>query len=197
MNRRTALKNTALIGSAATLSTTLLSLLQSCQTQDRLSWQPQFLNTDQALLVSALVDAILPTTDTPGGLDVKVDMLIDLLYAKTFNEEGQQNIRAEMDAFNAKCKARFDKQFHQLDPEQKKTILQEEEGISPKFGRGVWGYGVGPQPAVGFYRSFKSMAIMGYCTAEEIGKNVLKYDPIPGPFQGCIPFSEVGKVWTL
>jgi hypothetical protein len=197
MNRRDAIKNTALIGGSAALSTSFLTLLQSCQGQDRLSWQPQFLSTEHAQLVSALVDTILPTTDTPGGLDVKVDMLIDLLCAKTMNEEGQKGVVASLDAFNEKCTAEFGKVFHQLSADQKETILEKEEANSPKFGRGVWGYGVGEQPEVGFYRSFKSTVIMGYCTAEEIGKNVLNYDPIPGPYQGCIPLSDVGKVWTL
>ncbi len=32
---------------------------------------------------------------------------------------------------------------------------------------------------------------------EFIGKNVLNYDPVPGPYQGCIPFTDVGKVWSL
>lgn len=51
--------------------------------------------------------------------------------------------------------------------------------------------------SLGFYRSFKSLAIRGYCTSKEIGSEVLKYEPIPGPYQGCIPFEDVGKVYSL
>lgn len=197
MKRRKALKNTALLGGSAVFSGTLLTLLQSCKEQARLTWEPQFLSTDHAQLVSALVDTILPKTDTPGGLDVKVDILIDLIFAKTYGEEEQKRIVSELDQFNEKCKSKFGEVFCQLDAGQKKAILEEEEANSPKFGGSVWGYPVGPQPSVGFYRAFKSLAIMGYCTSEEIGKDVLKYDPIPGVFKGCIPFSEVGKVWSL
>lgn len=197
MNRRDALKNTALMGGYAAFSASLVSLMQSCKEQVRLTWEPQFLSTDEAQLVSALVDTILPTTATPGGLDVKVDLLIDLLFAKSYSGEQQEKIVAEMNAFNEKCVSKFGEVFHKLDADQKTAILKEEEANSPKFGKGVWGGAVGPQPAVGFYRSFKALAIMGYCTSEEIGKNVLNYDPIPGPYQGCIPFAEVGKVWSL
>lgn len=197
MKRRDALKNTALLGGSAMLSSSLLTLLQSCQTETRLDWQPKFLSVDQAQLVSALVDTILPTTDTPGGLDVKVDMFIDLVYHKMYDEEGQKQVAAEMDQFNEKCTTKFGKSFHQLDAEQKKILLQEEEANSPKLGRGVWGMTVEKTEPAGFYRSFKSMAVWGYCSSEEIGKNVLNYDPIPGPYKGCVPLSDVGKVYSL
>jgi len=197
MKRRDALKRSALLGGTALVSGSLLTLLQSCKEVPRLSWEPSFLNMDQAQLISALVDTILPATDTPGGLDVKVDIFIDSLIKNTFDEAGQQKIAGDMDAFNEKCKTKMGKVFHELDADQKKAFLQEEEANSPKFNRGVWGTAVGEQKPVGFYRSFKSMAIWGYCSSEEIGKNVLNYDPIPQEYVGCMPLSEVGKVWTL
>ena len=193
MKRREAIK----IGSTALVSTSILSLWQSCKVEPRLTWQPQFLSTDQAQLVSALVDTLLPKTDTPGGIDVKVDMLIDLIYAKTMDEEEQKNIAKDMDAFNDTCVSKFGKVFHELDVDQRTAILQEEEAKAPKLGRGVWGRSVEDNGPVGFYRSFKSMAIWSYCTSEEIGKNVLNYDPVPGDYKGCVPFDEVGKVWSL
>ena len=197
MNRREALKRTAFLGGSVVASSSLLTLLQSCQQQTRLSWQPQFLSVDHAQLVSALVDTILPATDTPGGLDVKVDMFIDLVFAKTMEEDAQSEKKAEMDAFNDACVSRFGQAFYQLESDQKMTVLQDAEAQSPTFNGGVWGTAVGEQAPVGFYRSLKSLAIWGYCSSEEIGTSVLNYDPIPGPYQGCIPLSEVGKVWSL
>lgn len=197
MNRREALKRTAALGGAAVGTTSLMTLLQSCQSQPRLGWQSQFLSADHARLVTALVDTLLPATDTPGGLDVKVDMFIDLAYARMLDAPAQEAQTAQLDAFNTTCTDKFGKPFHELDAAQRAEILREEEARAPKFNGGVWGTAVGEQEPVGFYRSFKSMAIWAYCSSEEIGKNVLNYDPIPGPYQGCIPFEEVGKVWSL
>jgi hypothetical protein len=48
-----------------------------------------------------------------------------------------------------------------------------------------------------FFHLIKELTLLGYFTAEPVGKNVLHYDPIPGRYQGCIPISEVGNVsWT-
>ena len=179
------------------MSTSLLTLLQSCQQQPRLDWQPRFLSMDHAQLVASLVDTILPTTDTPGGLDVKVDMFIDLVFDKMYDEAGQQSVVEEMNEFNESCVAKYGNPFHELTADQKQSILEEEETNAPTFNGGVWGTAVGEQAPVGFYRSFKSLAVWGYCSSEEVGENVLNYDPVPGVYQGCIPFSEVGKVWSL
>lgn len=193
MKRREAIK----MGSAALLSTSFLYLLESCKSQTRTEWNPVFLSNDHALLVSSLVDTILPKTNTPGGLDVKADMFLDLVFKKMYTPEAQKALMADMKAFNETCISKYGKVFHQLNATQKEACLRDEEKSSPKFAGQVWGTAVGPQQPVGFYRSIKSMSIWAYCTSEAIGKNVLNYDPLPGAYQGCIPMTDVGKVWSL
>jgi hypothetical protein len=197
MNRRDALKKSALALGAAAGTPTLLSLLQACSQQDRLTWTPQFLKEDQAKFISSFVDFLLPKTETPGGLDVKADVFIDLMYAKTYDEAGQKQVVADIEKFNADCKDKYGKVFAELSPEDKASCFQEHEAKSPKFPKTVWGGAVGPRDPVGFYRSLKSTALWAYFSSEEIGKNVLSYDPIPGEFRGCMPLSEVGNTWSL
>lgn len=197
MNRRDALRKTALLAGSAVAAPTLLSLLQSCAKQDRLTWTPQFLKEDQAMFISSFVDFILPKTGTPGALDVKTDIFIDLVYAKMYDKQGQENVVAEIEKFNTDCKSTYGDVFAELSPEDKTACLKAAEAESPKFNGKVWGTAVGKQEPVGFYRSLKSIAMWGYFTSEEIGKNVLNYDPIPGEYLGCIPLSDVGNSWSL
>jgi hypothetical protein len=197
MNRRDALRKTALFAGSAVAVPSMLSLLQACSKQDRLTWTPQFLGEDQARFISAFVDFLLPKTETPGGLDVKADIFIDSIYAKTYDEAGQKNVVAEIEKFNAACKAAYGKVFADLSIEDKTKCFQDHEAKSPKLPKNVWGTAVGPKEPIGFYRSLKSTALWAYFTSEEIGKNVLSYDPIPGEFKGCIPVSEVGNTWSL
>jgi hypothetical protein len=197
MNRRDALKKYAWALTTAAGAPTLLSLFQACSQTERLSWSPQFLNEDQARFISSFVDFLLPKTDTPGGLDVKADVFIDLIYAKTYDQEGQKKVRAEIDKFNADCKSTYGGVFADLNEEDKAACLRAHEAKSPKFRKNVWGTSVGPGEPVDFYRSLKSTVLWAYFSSEEIGKNVLNYDPIPGPYLGCIPLSDVGNTWSL
>ena len=189
MNRREAIKNTALLG----VSASFLPLLQACQQQPRLGWQPLFLTTAHAQLVSSLVDTILPATDTPGGLDVKVDMFIDMVYEKTVDEAGQQEIIAGLDAFNATCVDQFGSAFHQLTDEQKASILQAKETKAPTFTGSVWGTAVGEQEPVGFYRSLKSLMLWAYFSSEENRKECLELRPRTRRVQGMYPVIGSGK----
>lgn len=197
MDRRSALKKTGVLAGAAVAMPSLFSLLQSCKTETRLNWQPLFFTEIEAKTIAAMLDMILPRTDTPGALDVKSDIFIDKVIAKTYDGEAQENIRSEIAAFNAECVKDFGDPFIELSDSDKKKVLEGAESNSGAFNPGVWGTTVGEQKPVGFYRSMKSMAIWAYFTSEEIGKNVLSYDPIPGNYEPCKPLSEVGNRWSL
>lgn len=197
MNRRDALRKTGMLAGSAVAIPSLFSLLQSCSQTARLNWTPIFLDENQASFISSFVDTILPKTETPGALDVKTDIFLDLVYAKTYSPEAQEKVKADIDQFNADCKAKYGRVFAKLNGEDKSSCLKDHEASTAKFNRGVWGTAVGEQQTVAFYRQLKSQALWGYFSSEEIGKNVLNYDPIPGEYRGCVPELEIGKVWSL
>lgn len=197
MDRRAALKKTALVVGSAALVPSLFSLLQSCQQQPRPGWKPIFLSVNQAELISILVDTLLPGTNTPGALDMKVDMFIDVVFAKLFDTKGQGEIIKEIGRFDELCTEKFGNKFTELNTTDREAYLKQKEAESGKFNGKVWGTAVGEQKPVGFYRTIKSLALWGYFSSEEIGKNVLSYDPIPGEYLGCIPLSDVGNTWSL
>ncbi len=197
MDRRKALQKTGLFAGATLMMPTMLSILQSCKEEKRLDWQPEFFTEDEAKTVTLLVDMVLPRTDTPGALDVKSDIFMDKVIARTYDAKGQENMRSEIAAFNANCKEKYGAAFIDLKESDRIAVLKDAEANSGKFNPGVWGTAVGEQEPIGFYRGLKSMAIWAYFTSEEMGKNVLSYDPIPGNYEPCKPVSEVGNRWSL
>ena len=197
MKRRQAIQKTVMIAGSTALAPTMLSLLKACKSKPRLDWQPVFLEEDEARFISLMVDTWLPKTDTPGALEMKVDIFIDLVFADVYDEAAQSNVRNEILKFNDDCKERFGEEFIYLSDEDRNAMMKIAESESGTINDGVWGTAVGEQEPIGFYRSLKSMALWGYFTSEEISKNVLNYDPIPGAYLGCIPLSDVGNSWSL
>lgn len=197
MNRRDALRKTGLLGGLAAGSPGLLSLLQACSQTPRLGWIPQFLTENQAQFLSAFVDTILPKTETPGALDVKSDIFLDLVYAKTYGPEAQAKVKEGIDQLNNEALEEFGGDFVALSVADRVSFLQSQETKTATFNRGVWGTSVGEQKPVGFYRQLKSQALWSYFSSEEVGKNVLNYDPIPGEYRGCVPAEEIGRIWSL
>ena len=197
MDRRSALKKAGVLAGSAVAIPSFFSLLQSCKSETRLGWQPLFFTEIEAKTIAAILDMILPRTDTPGALDVKSDIFIDKVIAKTYDEEAQAKMRSEIAAFNSECEKNYGNTFIELNASDREKVLQAAEKNSGKFSPGVWGTAVGKQETIGFYRSIKSMAIWSYFSSEEIGKNVLAYDPVPGTFEPCIPLSEGQNRWSL
>jgi hypothetical protein len=81
MNRRSALKKAGVLAGSAVAIPSFFSLLQSCKSETRLGWKPLFFTETEANTIAAILDMILPRTDTPGALDVKSDIFIDKVIA--------------------------------------------------------------------------------------------------------------------
>lgn len=196
MNRREALKSTALIFGYALTGSTVAAIMQSCDSGSKLAWSPQVLSEAQANTLSAVVDRILPTTATPGALDIGVDEFIDKILFKVFPENIQRGFAAGLEEFNTKAKSEYGTDFIKLKDKQKDELIRLYEEKSGPLPGSMWGFSFGESAEFPFYRMMKELSLLGYFQSEKISKEVLSYDPIPGPYMGCIPYHEVGKVWS-
>ncbi|MFD2201734.1 gluconate 2-dehydrogenase subunit 3 family protein [Shivajiella indica] len=196
MKRRDALKSTAMILGYAISGSTVAVLMQSCESGPKLSWTPTILSNNQAQILSGLIDRILPSTSTPGGLDVGTDQFVDKILASAFPENIQKGFLAGLDAFNAESKSLQGKNFTKLDDSKKDEVIRAFEEKSGPLPGNLWAYNFADGDEFPFYRMMKELALLGYFHSEKIGKEFLAYDPIPGPFQGCIDYGDVGKAWT-
>ena len=90
MQRRTALKNIGLSFGALTLTPTVASLLQSCQTTEA-GWVPTLLSQENADIMAKIIDVILPTTaNVPGASDLNLIQFIDGYLANVSSPEEQE-----------------------------------------------------------------------------------------------------------
>ena len=198
MDRREALQRAAVLLGYAVSGTTLAGLAAGCSaTPAGPGWTPVFLTPAQAVALGAMAEHLLPKSDTPGARDVGVDRFIDVMLKDYCSADDRKRFTSGLDALDATCQTRFKQTFAATTPAQKDEIFREFEGASPPTAPSVWGAQISDTPAPPtFYRQFKELALVGYYTSEAVGKTILKYDPIPGGFTGCVPLSTVGNAWT-
>lgn len=48
-----------------------------------------------------------------------------------------------------------------------------------------------------FFRTMKELTLAGYYTSEVGATQELRHEPTPGRFDGCLPFSEIGRAWAV
>jgi len=187
MNRRDAIKQSFLVIGGTAISTSVLSgLLVSCQADAKLAWTPTFLTEDEAATLTGALDALLPTTDTPGALDAGVPQFLDQLAKDFLPEEDQQKFRDGLAAMNADSEAKYGKAFGKLSDAQQTELLTTYDQAA--FGEGE----KGDFAAKDFYPEFKQSACWAFCTSELGAKEHLQFVFDPGGYTNCVPLEEVG-----
>src|SRR4051812_16382258 len=97
IRRREVLRRAAWILGGAISAPAALAILQGCSAKDEpkaADWQPKFFKGDEAKVVTAIADIILPHTDTSGALDAGVPAFIDSVLAAVYAADAQQGFRA-------------------------------------------------------------------------------------------------------
>lgn len=130
----------------------------------------------QAATVTALADAILPRTDTPGALDVEVPAFIARLTTDWFSAEEAAELRRGLDAVASRATARFGRSLPALGEVDRIALLTELDAATG-----------GPGSAEETFGRIKSLTVYGYFTSKQIQVEVLETAIIPGRFDGCIP----------
>lgn len=207
MKRREALKGLGLATGFLVATPAALSVLQSCEGKEE-TWSALFFNPEEKKLVTDLVDIILPSGSTPGGLELNLPQFIDLMCNDTLSEEEQGLFHTGSKVFSDRLEESSGKKikkankkdieelfltYFQLKPEEEGKVkymlygnrddLDENEKMNFDLYK--------------FLFTVRGLALFGYFTSEKVGTEVLNFDPIPGEYLPCIPVSEIGNAWTI
>ncbi len=172
MDRRDALKSMA-------LSVWGMMVLPACGPQDISKPDYRLLPLDniQENNLEALVETIIPKSDTPGAADLKVHEFINRLLANCHEEEDQMQFMYGLDLLEERSQAQMGKSFHKLDQEGRETLFLTMDNDQADDQRQ-------------FFNETKDMCILGYTTSEHFLTQFTKYEMVPGGYEGCIPVPD-------
>ena len=170
MNRRDLLKKGVYGLAGVTLSSALISSLQSCTSIEKYS--PLYFSKTEFSLLSNIVDFLIPKTETPGALEMKVPQFIDIIISETFNNESKNN-------FSNKFKILIE------DFKSNNIDLSDYNSMKSKFVNDF-----NNEAHQEMYNQIRNLTVWGFKTSKEIALNVLNYNPIPGYQLGCIDIDK-------
>lgn len=207
MKRREAIKNLSLGIGYVVSAPAVLGMLESCSTSERV-WEPLFLDEEIKPLVSHLVDIILPSSESPGGLDLDLARFVDKMCFDILTKKDQEwvsrggsifseqvAVQAGGTGINPSRQVALDvfKTYFDLPEEEKRTVMDKQR-------KGAEEIAVEEKDSFALYKflfTVREFALLGYFTSERIGKDFLVFDPVPGGYKPCIPLSDVGNAWTI
>ena len=170
MNRRDLLKKGVYGLAGVTLSSTLISTLQSCSSIEKYS--PLYFSKTEFSLLSKIVDFLIPKTETPGALEMKVPQFMDIIISETYNNESKNN-------FSNKLKLLI------KDFKSNNIDLSDYNSMKSKF---VNDFNNKTHQEI--YNQIRDLTVWGFKTSKEIALNVLNYNPIPGYQLGCVDIDK-------
>lgn len=139
------------------------------------------LSPAQTALVTALADAVIPHTDTPGAVDVGAPAFVDLLLAEWYPDRERQDILMGIDAWDARCRDAQGDSFAALDGPARSAFLTKVDAETGPAG----------SPAAA-YSAIKSAIVFGYVTSKPVAESHRTMPIIPGRFDGCVPVGGGG-----
>lgn len=193
MDRREAIKQLAFLSGGALSLSTVAGIMGGC-TADRdngSSFSPQTLTDAQNELVTQFSEQIIPATDTPGAKAAKVNEYIDHMLTNWNTEKEKEHFLTGLDRVDKLGNDQFNNNFIDLSEADQITLMEELEQEAKDDPNPVADSDLKP-----FFAMMKEYTVVGYYTSEIGASEELKPNIVPGRYDACIPYSEVGRAWS-
>ena len=169
---------------------------------------------DDIAFLDEVSETILPKTTTPGAKEAKVGAYMALFVKDCYPAADQKVFHEGIMKLNDECKKMHDVAFMKATPEQRKSLLvkldsdaKEEAGKKTEFDneqirkekeeheKGNTGFEREKRSAH-YFSMMKQMTIAGFYTSKEGRTGALRYNPVPGKYDGDLPYKKGDKAFA-
>lgn len=166
---------------------------------------------DDVAYLNEIGETILPRTATPGAKDANVGQFMTVMVNDCYEESDQKVFREGMDKLNDAAAKQYSNQFMKLSPQQKQDLLiqldkeakdyqkkvnkfnwKESEKESEETAKGNLKY-VRQHMSPHYFTMMKQLTMLGFFTSEPGMTKALRYLPVPGRYDGCVPYKKGDK----
>jgi PBP1b-binding outer membrane lipoprotein LpoB len=200
MNRRDALARVALLMGGAVIGgdyfltgcSPASSDKQAGDTKDKATtnnFKP--LNPEQTAYLNEVAETILPTTKTPGAKAANVGAFMGVMVRDCYAPADQQIFVDGMAKLEEASKKQNSKGFLQSTPAERTALLtaldkeQKDYSKNKKL----------EQPNH-YFRMMKELTLLGFFSSEVGATQALRYLPVPGKYDGNVPYKKGDRAWA-
>lgn len=192
MNRRNYVKSLLALTGLGIGSFSIFKWLEPLQPERLITIQDW---EERRSLIAELAEVIIPTTDTPGAKDAKVDSFIIAVMSNCFDQSQQRSFISGLDDVEDYTLNRFGKLFLECDASSRQDTVEhfshnliESSTLLLKIKNRFVGKS--------FFSSLRELTVQGYCTSILGVTKALSYDPVPGTYNPCMFLSSHQTSWA-
>lgn len=146
-----------------------------------------FFSSEELKLLDEIGETILPeTSKSPGAKAAKIADFMQKIVRDCYSAEEQGIFKSGLIEVEEKADQQFNNSFLKLSGSQRLDILNgfEEEAKEKK-----------ENDPSHFFTMLKQLTIWGFFTSEVGATKALRYDPIPGSYEGCLDLKPGQPAW--
>jgi hypothetical protein len=188
MNRRDAIGRVALI-----LGGTLVGaefLVSGCKSHA--TKVADLFDADSVTFLNEVGETILPATSTPGAKAADVGNFMAVMVRDCYEPADQDIFVKGLTKIDEASDKKFSKKFMDLDASQRTALLTDLDKEQKDYSKTKK-----PKDPNHYFRMMKELTLLGYFTSEVGCTKALRYVPVPGRFDGCIPYKKGDRAWAL
>jgi hypothetical protein len=190
MNRREAISRVGLILGGTVIGAE--TFLSGCakKSQEEVSWLN--FSVDRISFLDEVGETILPeTTASPGAKAAKIGEFMKAIVTDCYEEKDQQIFIEGIAKLNTAAEEKYNDTFMQLSPEEKKELLVSIDKEAKDYAQNKK-----KEDPTHYFTMVKQLTLWGYFTSEVGSKQALRYEPLPGRYDGCYPYKKGDRAWA-
>lgn len=188
MNRRDAIGRVALIMGGTLIGAEFL--ISGCK--PNAAKVADLFDTDHVAFLNEVGETILPATSTPGAKAADVGNFMAIMVRDCYEPADQEVFLKGLSKIDDAATTKFSKKFMDLDATQRTLLLTDLDKEQKEYSKTKK-----PKDPNHYFRMIKELTLLGYFTSEVGCKQALRYVPIPGRYDGCIPYKKGDRAWAL
>lgn len=146
------------------------------------------ISEDQVAFLNEVGEAILPHSDrSPGAKETNIGGFMRAIVMDCYEKKEAEIFVSGIEKIDRQSKAQFQKGFMELSLKDRQTLLIEFDKEAGNLAENE-----GPH----FFTMMKQLTIWGYFTSEPGATKALRYNPIPGRYEGCVEYTPGDKAWA-
>ena len=207
MDRREAVKYISILLGGAVVGAD--AFLSGCKTKTASTTE---FTPENIAYLNEIGETILPRTATPGAKEANVGQFMTVMVNDCYEEGDQKTFHEGMGKLNEASKKKFDKVFLDITPQQRHDLVVEIDKEAKEYQKKVTEFNdketnkEKEEMAKGnmdykkqrmsphYFMMMKQLTLLGFFTSEVGMTKVLRYVPVPGRYEGCVPYKKGDKL---
>ena len=139
-------------------------------------------SANEEALIAEIANVIVPDTDTPGAKAAGVHRFMMKVMADCLDAPDRQKLMDGITGIDQYAQTKMGKGFVDCSEADRIAVLTHFEKEYHDSKNGAW-------------RDLKSLVVTGYFTSEIGCTQALRYEPVPGSYDGAYPYKKGDRAW--